>query len=549
MRFDDAELALTMEGSEFPEGAGSCYDIPYRRGIFSLTPERFMELMLDTLEVNATIKGWWIPQEKRWFVWTTGEPYHIVGAGHLAEMLGVDFTCEHETDYESVFSQGWVRMISGRQLWLEGLFSLSLTSVQEGLKPLARERPDTWVYAELDYHDPVFHDDAETEDQLEFRDKFGDTMSLSKFMQIQAPGQAEAPEFVFPTTFKSLRAGLALPGEARETAFPTWGLAYNPKKPIKDVLGQELFFPEPAKGAGGRPQKRVTWCLVQKRKDDFEMYFELGQSGMYWYDNTPLRILELFGGDRDRAALFMTLLAATSPLQNIKTNVKKAHYALRLYDQVGINQTKFEKAFKFEAHQKNVLRALRGEPLSGPKVTAFLQNLFGPEVYPDAERAVTVDRWMYRAALGICREQIDRRQENLIETGPSSPDIRCIARLVQQLADARYVEPRQYQAAVWVGIKSECGSPEDTADPFETELEKILTTGQSEFAWPVGGLGVELPPLEDDHIPFNNPGDDDITDDLTLRENRFLSSRELDPGDGQWEIQNPMALFGAWQRA
>lgn len=236
-------------------------------------------------------------------------------------------------------------------------------------------------------------------------------------------------------------------------------------------------------------RKMVTWCLIQSKLDNFRHYFEQGQEGLYWYDYTPLRILELFGGNVARTHLYLKLLAATSPLENIASNVRLALKALKLAER-GADLASIGRVFRFDAHYCNVVRAIQGQELHGPKVSAFYMNLMGPRPYwkygtteveapehfPNAASVVTVDRWMMRVAKGICRESGDKADD-----APSLPEYACISRAVQKLAGESGVDPRQYQAAVWVGVKKECGSPEDRADPFEVALQQLMSTGQNEF--------------------------------------------------------------------
>jgi hypothetical protein len=48
-----------------------------------------------------------------------------------------------------------------------------------------------------------------------------------------------------------------------------------------------------------------------------------------------------------------------------------------------------------------------------------------------------------------------------------------LADAIRDLAYEKGVEPRQYQAAVWTGIKKEQGSRGQTADPFDVLMEKF----------------------------------------------------------------------------
>lgn len=231
-----------------------------------------------------------------------------------------------------------------------------------------------------------------------------------------------------------------------------------------------------AKRRAERKKKVVTWCLMSSRLNDFRRYYRHGEDAKDWYGQTYATILELFNHDQARTDLFILLLAATSPLEDIKSNVRLALYALKLYDAHGADEKIFKKAFRFQAHRDNIMRSFRGEPLRGPKVSTFAKNLFGPNRYPDAADVCTVDRWMMRAAKGICGEPIDPGDD-----APSLPEYRCIQKAIQKLAAEEGVETRQYQAGVWAGIKRLCGDPRDTVSPFEVALRQKFQDGQSEF--------------------------------------------------------------------
>ena len=88
------------------------------------------------------------------------------------------------------------------------------------------------------------------------------------------------------------------------------------------------------------------------------------------------------------------------------------------------------------ARMNNAIRALQGEPLSGPKVSAFTTNLG-----TDANR-VTNDTWMAVFA-GHDPNRINK---------PAVYD--AMSAKIREAADATGIAPRQAQAAVWSFIKS-----------------------------------------------------------------------------------------------
>jgi hypothetical protein len=226
-----------------------------------------------------------------------------------------------------------------------------------------------------------------------------------------------------------------------------------------------------------RKLKQVTWCMRDTHLNRLRHYYQKGIGGKHWYDTTYPSIVDFFNGNVERANLFVYLLASTSPLTNIRENIQRALHALQVGEQFGATATVFEEHIPFEAHRLNVLRSFRGEPLSGPKVTNFAKNLFGPEfrdksgkvAFPDAADAVTVDRWVMRAVQGICNPE----DASIKDDAPTEPQYRCIEDAIKKLAYAEGVQPRQYQAAVWVGIKIECGDMNDTTNPFDVELRSV----------------------------------------------------------------------------
>lgn len=285
---------------------------------------------------------------------------------------------------------------------------------------------------------------------------------------------------------------------------------------VKPVPGRHLIKPDARKPGLyqgtlfeiekpklARKKKKLTWCSIKHRLDTVRAFYELGIEGSKWYDATFGVINEIFGRNRERTVLFIKFLAATSPLNGIVDNVNLALKAMTLFETFGIADTQirklkctekehrngcrdvhfkdwtiWEREFEFDAHRYNLIRIMRGEPLSGPKVTAFEANLMGD---PDS---VTVDRWMMRA-FNDSTQLVNGRCEHAAykdtDDAPSEPDYRCIEDAVRKLAYEAGVQPRQYQAAVWVGIKMLCGNPEDTADPFHSVLERVYHSPQLKF--------------------------------------------------------------------
>jgi hypothetical protein len=278
------------------------------------------------------------------------------------------------------------------------------------------------------------------------------------------------------------------------------------------------------------------------------VYFEEGKDGMHWYEETPKRIRAFFNDD-ERADLFIGFLAATSPLRNIKRNVQLALKALAQFDQgarlapeyMDVSEADFHSAKQHGAqgyysstrkvgkkkettykkiicpprassfsyvdrgvkkadiaagcalpgrqccfnldmpnHETNAARVARGEPLTGEKVSAFYRNLTQLAEFDDG---VTVDTWMLRAFSLRTTGEDDAVKES--SGAPTDAEYRVVEEAVRELASTQGVSPRQFQAAVWVGIKRILGDvSKDTDEPFEVVLEREAekTARQQVFA-------------------------------------------------------------------
>lgn len=169
-------------------------------------------------------------------------------------------------------------------------------------------------------------------------------------------------------------------------------------------------------------------------EDRILMLYQRGEQGAGWYDKTRKNLRELFGADTDT---FIGMLAATSANASVNVNVT---LALKAFEQ-------YKKGLPFGGFLplviENLERIAAGNfQLRGDKIHNFCHALLG------VERAVVVDRWMYRA--------YDSRDRDAIK-----------CRLLQ---DCNKVDetPRRFQAGVWFGIRGG-----DIA-PFETIVRRKL---------------------------------------------------------------------------
>lgn len=134
--------------------------------------------------------------------------------------------------------------------------------------------------------------------------------------------------------------------------------------------------------------------------------------GQRWYPASTPIVAQVGEGD---ILLGARLLAATSPRCALIDNLRRA----------------LRRQSPLPTHQANIARALRGEELSGPKVSAFARALSG-----DLD-AITIDVWLCRA-LNI-HPKLTTRQYLSAE------------RRIRRAASRAHCNPRDFAASVWCG--------------------------------------------------------------------------------------------------
>lgn len=149
-------------------------------------------------------------------------------------------------------------------------------------------------------------------------------------------------------------------------------------------------------------------------------------------------------------------------------------------------------------HEMNCARVALGVPLSGPKVTAFYNNL---TMTGDSDNGVTVDTWMLRA-FGLRQmskvEDYTERPADASGNAPSRWEYEAIQAATQQLAMKHGIKPRQMQAAVWVGVKAIHGDPNDISDPFEVELFRQMEKQARQQVFEFAGELSEVSAMRDE---------------------------------------------------
>lgn len=200
----------------------------------------------------------------------------------------------------------------------------------------------------------------------------------------------------------------------------------------KKVMAQHL------ETAGGRMANTTRLLeIVQK-----------GMPAAEWYEKSSVELKELFGDDSD---MMINFLAACSTGSDVKSNVT---LALKAYRQ-------WKSGEEFTGYLPAVIAQLKaavaGKPFGGPKIENFTAALKG-----DLE-GVAVDRWVLRA-FGM---DIDGAKR------PSKSQFAFIKRWVIEEARAVNMTPRQFQAAIWSGIKFEA-TGDGSNEAYETHIKRKM---------------------------------------------------------------------------
>jgi len=169
-------------------------------------------------------------------------------------------------------------------------------------------------------------------------------------------------------------------------------------------------------------------------------YFDKGFHQKDWYVNEVNNLIYLLPEFKDLP--IVRVFAVTSMSSSIESNV---HLAIK-----ALLQWKRNEPFTgFLPNQILYLNLLRqGKDVPGRKIMSFIRALEGDE------EAVVVDIWMCRA-FNIIRERPLRGRSYF--RSPSKKEYDCIESFVKIDAKRRGVTPRQYQAIIWTGIKTEQG--------------------------------------------------------------------------------------------
>lgn len=182
-----------------------------------------------------------------------------------------------------------------------------------------------------------------------------------------------------------------------------------------------------------------------------------GLHGRFWYRDAAAQIdyvSRLEGWDRD---VFAGVIATTSPKCSVVRNIRLSLHFMRFQD---------IRVVPLKDVRTSVLRFLCGKGISGPKTSAFYNNLSG------CPNSVALDVWM-SYALGV--DQTDfRRADN------RSKAISRIVGVARRLG----VTPAEAQAAVWTGYRARSGYSQS---PFSVAKEYFSACDNG---WVVKGCSV-----------------------------------------------------------
>ena len=147
-------------------------------------------------------------------------------------------------------------------------------------------------------------------------------------------------------------------------------------------------------------------------------------NGEWWFKASREAIADVFGEDAD---LYSKILAATSPLMTIESNVT---IACRVYRQLKVDG-EVARGGLIHVHYVTMAKLLNGGHGVGRKVWALYQNLIGNEM------VCPVDRWVLRAFGYEGNRYVSEKLYDAIEGA-----------IIKQAAE-RGITPAQRQVEIW----------------------------------------------------------------------------------------------------
>lgn len=283
----------------------------------------------------------------------------------------------------------------------------------------------------------------------------------------------------------------------------------------KNVRESEFLTDEEKHILASEPSSLKNFKQMQDRiasAPDLAATMKAGQANRFWYDRARKSFDAMFDSlpkneylpvDKER---FPALVAATSPQVDPSINLRQALDAYHAWVDAGrpIETDDIRKVtdsiLKLNAYQANTARALRGEPLSGPKVSSFSRNLS-----EGGEQNVTNDLWG-----AVTNGIVDAKE--LSNPGKYI----ALSHNYRQAAKSLGWAPEQGQAASWgfvrslayasgwKGSMSDFRPPEEVVklidDPmvrkYSADIAEIFLTDE-EVRDRLSALGVDLEKFDD----------------------------------------------------
>ncbi len=218
-------------------------------------------------------------------------------------------------------------------------------------------------------------------------------------------------------------------------------------------------FPQLANDQLEKLYKRSQWVLsnhVERTADGLPSMkkltklYEQGKDFKDWYQKSHDEVKAMFGEDSD---MFLSMLAATSPMSSVRSNTV---LALKAYE-----QWKTGKPFDGFIENIRVLltRLASGDPNWANPETAPKVHNFDRALHGDPS-AFTVDRW-WGKEFGFGEKFGTSRYKFMDYAGT-------------QIAHKLGVPVREYQAAGWSAIKEKLADLDFASDDFSVVLREVL---------------------------------------------------------------------------
>ncbi len=153
-------------------------------------------------------------------------------------------------------------------------------------------------------------------------------------------------------------------------------------------------------------------------------------SGAAWYPTALGRCQTIAGQFGMPTAAVVRSLAALSPLREWELNVRQTKEVVKAY-----KAKRKAPAVHFRARISAALACLRGEPVTGAKVSAFAAAILGDTT------AAVIDTWMLRA--------MDYQKPHF----PKGPQYTRLAECLTLAAREAGVPTSTFQATVWTVIR------------------------------------------------------------------------------------------------